>query len=573
MQNATHLAERLADGRARRRRRAPASRSRRASASPPSDRRGAASSSPPPTSSCRCACRSTPRSRSPAPSSSRRGSRRRSSARSPDQVTLAADGHRRPRAHHGRRAASTRCTRIPPTTSRGCPEIDPERVFDARPRGASSPPSSGSSGAASRDESRPVLTGVLVHFETGRADHGRHRLLPPGGQGDGARGRGARAARGDRPGPRAAEVARLAGRAAAAPSTCSVDRNQVALRRRRRLAHRAPHRGPVPELPLAAAGQASSTSVRLPRDELAEIVKRVGVFARHNAPLRVRASPPASSRSRRRRPTSARRARPCRPRSAASAFEIGFNPDFLRDGIEAVGGDEARAAPDQPAAAGAAHGPRRRLLVPDHADPADLGGSPGCASTASGLVGLPLLRGGSSRRSPAGVTARRRAQRRRQDEPARGRAPRPAATRRAPRPTSRCIRDGAPFLRVEVGRRRGRRHGVVGVALAPGEPRRHHRRRRAPRSRRRALDRAVRVPRLPARAPRRREARAGRAPRLPRPRGGAALSRPTRATAAAPTRRALAQRNALLRRIRAGARHARAPRSVGRAARRSTAPR
>ena len=43
--------------------------------------------------------------------------------------------------------------------------------------------------AASRDESRPVLTGILVRFEAEQARHGRDRLVPPGRQGDGARGR------------------------------------------------------------------------------------------------------------------------------------------------------------------------------------------------------------------------------------------------------------------------------------------------------------------------------------------------------------------------------------------------
>ena len=36
--------------------------------------------------------------------------------------------------------------------------------------------------AASRDESRPVLTGVLVHFEGSKPRHGRDRLVPDVGQ-------------------------------------------------------------------------------------------------------------------------------------------------------------------------------------------------------------------------------------------------------------------------------------------------------------------------------------------------------------------------------------------------------
>ena len=66
-------------------------------------------------------------------------------------------------------------------------------------------------------------------------------------------------------------------------------------------------------------------------------------------------------------------------------LEIGFNPDFLRDGVESVEGDTVQAAADQPAAAGAAAGRRRIVLVPDHADPAALVARlPACGSPPSG---------------------------------------------------------------------------------------------------------------------------------------------------------------------------------------------
>ena len=55
--------------------------------------------------------------------------------------------------------------------------------------------------------------------------------------------------------------------------------------------------------------------------------------------------------------------------SSGEPLEIGFNADFLRDGIESVEGDEIELQADQPAAARADPGPGRRLLVPDHADP------------------------------------------------------------------------------------------------------------------------------------------------------------------------------------------------------------
>ncbi len=49
--------------------------------------------------------------------------------------------------------------------------------------------------AASRDESRPVLTGVLVRFEGDAPDHGRDRLVPARRQGDRALDQRARSRR------------------------------------------------------------------------------------------------------------------------------------------------------------------------------------------------------------------------------------------------------------------------------------------------------------------------------------------------------------------------------------------
>ena len=50
-------------------------------------------------------------------------------------------------------------------------------------------------------------------------------------------------------------------------------------------------------------------------------------------------------------------------------LEIGFNPEFLRDGLESVDTRRDRAAADQPAPAGPPPLRGRELLVPDHADP------------------------------------------------------------------------------------------------------------------------------------------------------------------------------------------------------------
>ncbi len=70
--------------------------------------------------------------------------------------------------------------------------------------------------AASRDEVRPILTGVLVQAEGDSADDGRDRLLPPLGQAHEARDLARPADRRERAGPRASR-ARAAHRELAPP--------------------------------------------------------------------------------------------------------------------------------------------------------------------------------------------------------------------------------------------------------------------------------------------------------------------------------------------------------------------
>ena len=65
--------------------------------------------------------------------------------------------------------------------------------------------------AASRDESRPVLTGILVRFEGRKARHGRDRLVSARGQGDPAHRRWP-GPRGDHPGASASGARPYRGR-------------------------------------------------------------------------------------------------------------------------------------------------------------------------------------------------------------------------------------------------------------------------------------------------------------------------------------------------------------------------
>ena len=107
--------------------------------------------------------------------------------------------------------------------------------------------------SASRDETRPVLTG---HPRVGvgeRAADGRHGLLPAVGEGDEARGAAGRIVRGQRAGPGAAgaHADRAADRGRAAQRLGAHEPGH--LRGRRRGALLAADRRPVPELPPAAA--------------------------------------------------------------------------------------------------------------------------------------------------------------------------------------------------------------------------------------------------------------------------------------------------------------------------------
>ena len=166
--------------------------------------------------------------------------------------------------------------------------------------------------------------------------------------------------------------------------------------------------------------------MKLPRAELLEVTRRVSQLAQRNAALRlsfsegelvVSAETPDLG--------DAREALPA-PYSG-ELLEIGFNPEFVRDGLESIDADEVVAEADLAAAAGAARaGGRRRLQLPRDADsPQRLGGA--AVIAALECRGLPQPRR-RARRARRGHRRPARAERRRQDEPARGRLLRPRST-------------------------------------------------------------------------------------------------------------------------------------------------
>ena len=191
--------------------------------------------------------------------------------------------------------------------------------------------------AASRDESRPVLTGILVRFEGEKlvmAATDSYRLAvketPMGSSG---------------PELDAIVPARALGELTRITQggeglEIGVLENQVifttdgVLLTTRRIEGQFPnYRQLLPET--------FEHELALNRDELLEVVRRVSVMAQRNAPIRLRFAEGELTVSAQTQDVGEARETMPAPFSA-EPLEIGFNPDFLRDGIESVEGDEVR---------------------------------------------------------------------------------------------------------------------------------------------------------------------------------------------------------------------------------------
>jgi DNA polymerase-3 subunit beta len=191
--------------------------------------------------------------------------------------------------------------------------------------------------AASRDESRPVLTGILVRFEGDKlimAATDSYRLAvketslaEAGPELDAIV-----------PARALAELGRLA--PGASELELGVQENQVLfasdgiLLTTRRIEGQFPnYRQLLPE--------SFEHEVELPREEVLDVVRRVSVMAQRNAPLRLRFAEGELTVSAQTQDVG--EARESMPAGfSGEALEIGFNPEFLRDGIESADGDELR---------------------------------------------------------------------------------------------------------------------------------------------------------------------------------------------------------------------------------------
>jgi len=188
--------------------------------------------------------------------------------------------------------------------------------------------------AASRDESRPVLTGVLVRFEGDRltmAATDSYRLA--------VKETSLSSAGPDLdaiiPARALQELARLA--AGAEDVRLGVHENHVIFSANdiwltsRRIDGQFPnYKQLLPET--------FEAEIATPRAALLDVVRRAGLMAQRNAPLRLRFADGELTVSAQTQDIGeATESLPIE--YAGEELEIGFNPDFLRDGLEAVAGD------------------------------------------------------------------------------------------------------------------------------------------------------------------------------------------------------------------------------------------
>jgi DNA polymerase III subunit beta len=192
--------------------------------------------------------------------------------------------------------------------------------------------------AASRDETRPVLTGILVSAsgrelrmvatDSYRLSIKRTDLEEP------LEG----AFEANVPARALQELARLAQQGDSGRLSVGVGANQVvfevdgATLSSRLIEGQFPNHAQL--LP-----ESFEHELRLPNDELTEVVRRISLLAQKNAPLRlafsegqltISAQTPDVGEARESIPAPFK----------GEPMEIGFNPDFLRDGLESVGSDD-----------------------------------------------------------------------------------------------------------------------------------------------------------------------------------------------------------------------------------------
>ncbi|HVW18166.1 MAG TPA: DNA polymerase III subunit beta [Solirubrobacteraceae bacterium] len=192
--------------------------------------------------------------------------------------------------------------------------------------------------SASKDETRPILTGILVSAQGAelrmvatdsyRLSVKETRLEPPIDGGFEA----------NVPARALQELERLAASAEEDEIRIGVRANQIvfeiggAVLSSRLIEGQFPnYRQLLPE--------AYEHELRLSAEEIAGVVRRVGLMAQKNAPLRLSFSEGQLTVSAQ-TPDVGEASEPLPVPFSGEPFEIGFNPEFLRDGLESVGSGE-----------------------------------------------------------------------------------------------------------------------------------------------------------------------------------------------------------------------------------------
>ena len=190
--------------------------------------------------------------------------------------------------------------------------------------------------SASRDESRPVLTGILVRFGAGNlvmAATDSYRLAVKETSFDGAMPE----LEAISPARALTELSRLAG---GDTIDLGVHENHVvfgtgdAWLTTRRIDGQFPnYRQLLPE--------SFEVELTLPKAELADVVRRASVLALRNSPLRLRLAEGELTVSAQTQDVG--ETQETIPTSySGEEFVIGFNAEFLRDGVESIAGDDVR---------------------------------------------------------------------------------------------------------------------------------------------------------------------------------------------------------------------------------------